>query len=118
MSVASPRGVPVELADGPHVLRFNINRLIEVEEHFGGFDAMQQALDTKPISASRYLVWASIGGEFTLEQVGELLDGVAFKPIIEALAQALAQAFSGSAVSEGTAGSDPTPVAPSPSENS
>jgi len=103
-------GVVLVLGDGqPHEIRFTNNRLIDVEENFGSFDAMRVALDIQPVKTARYLLWIATGKATTLEATGELMDGVGSREIVTALTTAFDKAFGVAASAAAADEPDPTP---------
>lgn len=110
MAKLNAAGVVVQLADGPHVLKFDTNRLINVEEHFGSFTLVQDQLKQSPLSTNRRLLYEGFGRELALEEIGTLMDGISMKSIDKAVGEALVEAMPPTDPDE----VDPTPPAPKP----
>lgn len=95
----------VELADGPVPVSFDMNTLILIEDQFGGFAAVSEALDARPFGTTRYLLWAAMGAgdEVTLAEVGQRMTGADLRGIVSTLSDLMARAIG---TTEGPA--DPT----------
>lgn len=108
MGSINASGHTVTLADGPHQVRFTVNRLIAVEEYFGSFAALAPASETRPVATLRTLLCIGIGGA-TEESVGDLMDGgMPMGPLSEVVGEALADAV-GSTTGEAAPVVGPTP---------
>mgnify|MGYP007086245127 CR=1 FL=1 len=98
----SVHAVPVTLADGKeHLLRYDFNALVQIEERLGiSLDALQDKLTGpgRKLGTIRDLLWAGLLHEdasVTPESVSALIEPAALVPVTEAIAHALMASLSG-----------------------
>lgn len=113
-------GSPVELFGGVRMVRFSINQLIEIEEHFGSIDGVKGQLDSKPVTATRFLLWVALSDpQLALEATGDLMEGIDFRELHQALVTELLKAFGQSLESKEDTGEQPTgPTVSEPASDS
>lgn len=88
MSSLNGSGHTVELSDGPHVIRFDLNAFSEIEDRFGDLESMKDAMKAKPFSTTRFLLSAALDG-VSEEEAGRLAGGVSIQALSDALGAAM-----------------------------
>lgn len=87
------KSIPITLCDGvERELKFTLNALAELEDHYGTVDAAFKALDGGSFKAIRFVLWAGLvhaDSALTEKQVGALIDVQSMPEIIEQLGNAL-----------------------------
>lgn len=91
MSQINGKGTVVQLSDGPHVIKFTVNVLSDIEELYGSLDLFQAALETKPFSTCRQLIKLVVECD-SLEAAGNLMTDVDLQQMVTAVGEALLNA--------------------------
>jgi hypothetical protein len=112
MSALNGGGKVVQLLDGPHVVKFTTNRLIDCEDEFGSLDGVLAGLNAKPFRSTRFLLWVLLGKDRSLDDVGELIDLRNLKPVADALSAALGEAVGADAAADEPEAGPTSEVAP------
>jgi len=100
MGALNGRGVRVELDGGAMQVRFDMNRLIDIEDHFGDLSGLELALTTKPFRTVRWVMFTAgtwLGdadrAPVTEEAVGAVIDPARLGKVSEAVGRALREAL-------------------------
>jgi hypothetical protein len=109
MSALNGAGKVVELLDGPIVVKFDVNRLIEIEEEYGSLPLLFAALEGGPmVKTIRFLLWVALDRQVPLKDVGARMAGQPVQQLAEPIIAALGEAVGASPDAE-PAPADPTP---------
>lgn len=94
---AKVKGTPITLCDGvQRELKFTLNALAEMEDHYGSVDKAFEALDKGSIKAVRFVLWAGLihsDESLTERQVGNLIDVQCMEDIMTQLNSAFDSAM-------------------------
>lgn len=91
-----PKNVDIQLEGKVYKIRFDINALVELEDHYGDIDQAMGALDKGSFKAARTLLWAGFRRyhpEMSEADVGALMDLSNMKEISMKLGEALRAAL-------------------------
>lgn len=89
----------------PATVRFTVNRLIAVEERFGGLEEAGAAMANDPLKAGRFLLWLGTG---RLAETEEEFGDMEIEPGLAFAVELVSQAFSEAVGATGEAAVDPT----------